>query len=51
MSRAQLKKHLTALTKEQIIEVMLELYNARKETKEYPFIKHPERQHDVFSHK
>lgn len=35
MSRTQLKKHLTALTKEQIIEVMLELYDARKEAKEY----------------
>ncbi len=35
MSRTQLKKHLTALTKKQIIEVMLELYDARKEAKEY----------------
>ena len=35
MSKAQLKKHLSALTKEQIIEVILELYDARKEAKEY----------------
>lgn len=35
MSKAQLKKQLSALTKEQIIEVMLELYDARKEAKEY----------------
>ncbi|WP_341459999.1 DUF6155 family protein [Parabacteroides goldsteinii] len=35
MSKAQLKKHLSALNKEQIIEVMLELYDARKEAKEY----------------
>ena len=35
MSKAQLKKHLAALTKEQIIEVILELYDARKEAKEY----------------
>lgn len=35
MSKAQLKKQLSALTKEQIIEVILELYDARKEAKEY----------------
>ena len=35
MSKVQLKKHLSALNKEQIIEVMLELYDARKEAKEY----------------
>ncbi len=35
MSKVQLKKHLAQLTKEQIIEVMLELYDARKEAKEY----------------
>ena len=35
MSKAQLKKHLIKLTKEQIIDVVLELYEARKEAKEY----------------
>ena len=35
MSKSQLKKHLTALTKEQVIDVVLELYEARKEAKEY----------------
>ena len=35
MSKAQLKKHLSDLTKEQVIEVILELYDARKEAKEY----------------
>lgn len=35
MSKAQLKKHLSTLNKEQIIEVILELYDARKEAKEY----------------
>ena len=35
MSKAKLKKHLQTLTKEQVIEVMLELYDARKEAKEY----------------
>ena len=35
MSKAKLKKHLQMLTKEQVIEVMLELYDARKEAKEY----------------
>ncbi len=33
--KPNLKKHLSALTKEQIIEVILELYDARKEAKEY----------------
>ncbi|WP_291530228.1 DUF6155 family protein [Bacteroides sp. UBA939] len=35
MSKAQLKKQLSSLSKEQIIEVVLELYDARKEAKEY----------------
>lgn len=35
MPKSQLKKHLTALTKEQVIDVVLELYEARKEAKEY----------------
>ena len=35
MSKAKLKKYLQTLSKEQIIEVMLELYDARKEAKEY----------------
>ena len=34
MSKAQLKKNLMALTKEQVIDVVLELYDARKEAKE-----------------
>ena len=35
MSKAKLKKHLQSLPKERIIEIMLELYDARKEAKEY----------------
>ena len=35
MSKAQLKKHLLGLTQEQVIDVILELYDARKEAKEY----------------
>ena len=35
MSKAQLKKNLMALTKEQVIDVVLSLYDARKEAKEY----------------
>lgn len=35
MSKASLKKELQNLTKEQIIEVVLDAYDARKETKEY----------------
>ena len=35
MSKAQLKKHLIKLTKEQVVDVVLELYDARKEAKEY----------------
>ncbi len=35
MSKAQLKKKLIALTKEQVIDVVLELYDARKEAKEF----------------
>ena len=31
MSKAKLKKYLQTLSKEQVIEVMLELYDARKE--------------------
>lgn len=35
MSKAQLKKHLSTLNKEQLIEIMIGLYDARKEAKEY----------------
>ena len=35
MSKAQLKKHLASLDKSQIIEVVMELYEARKEAKDY----------------
>ena len=35
MSKAQLKKNLMALTKEQVVDVVLALYDARKEAKEY----------------
>ena len=31
MSKAKLKKYLQTLSKEQVIEVMLELYDARKD--------------------
>lgn len=31
MSKAKLKKYLATLTKEQLIEVITELYDARKE--------------------
>ena len=34
MSKAQLKKHLLKLTQEEVIDVILELYDARKEAKE-----------------
>lgn len=35
MSKTTLKKQIKELTKEQLIEVMLELYDARKEAREY----------------
>ena len=35
MSKAKLKKHLLSLTKEQITDIVLELYDARKEAKDY----------------
>lgn len=35
MSKARLKKTLSGLSKEQIIEVLTEMYDARKEAKEY----------------
>lgn len=35
MSKTSLKKQLKSLTKEQLVEVMLELYDARKEAREY----------------
>lgn len=35
MSKAKLKKYLQTLSKEQVIEVMFELYDARKEAKDY----------------
>ena len=36
MPKAKLKKHLLSLTKEQITDIVLELYDARKEAKDYP---------------
>lgn len=35
MSKTKLKKYLQTLTQEQIIEVMMDLYEARKDAKEY----------------
>lgn len=35
MSKAKLKKHLSTLTHDQVVEVILDLYDARKEAKEY----------------
>ena len=35
MSKAQLKKYLNTLEKPQIIEMVMELYNARKEARDY----------------
>ena len=35
MSKTTLKKQLKELTREQLIEVMLELYDARKDAREY----------------
>lgn len=35
MSKAKLKKYLQTLSKEQVIEMILELYDARKEAKDY----------------
>ena len=35
MSKAKLKKYLQTLSKEQVIEVTLELYDARKDAKKY----------------
>ena len=35
MSKAKLKKYLQTLSKEQVIEVMLELYDAWKDAKKY----------------
>ena len=35
MSKTTLKKQLNELTREQLIEVMLELYEARKDAREY----------------
>ena len=35
MSKAQLKKHLNTLEKSQIIEMVMELYDARKEARDY----------------
>lgn len=31
MSKAKLKKHLSALSKEQVVDIMLQLYDASKE--------------------
>lgn len=35
MSKAKLKKHFDTLTRDQVVEVVLDLYDARKEAKEY----------------
>lgn len=35
MSKAQLKKELETMSREQIIQVVLDAYNARKETRDY----------------
>lgn len=35
MSKAKLRRFLLAHTKEQVIDIMLELYDAKKEAKEY----------------
>lgn len=35
MSKAKLKKYLQTLPQEQLVEIILDLYNARKEAKEY----------------
>ena len=35
MSKAKLKKHLLSLPKELVVEIVLELYEARKEAKDY----------------
>ena len=35
MSKAKLRRFLSAHTKEQVIDIMLELYDAKKEAKEY----------------
>lgn len=35
MSKARLKKYLLTLTQEQVVDVVMELYDARKEAKEY----------------
>ena len=35
MSKAQLKKHMKTLEKDEIIEMVMEMYDARKEAKEY----------------
>jgi len=35
MSKPKLKKYLLSLTKEQITNILLELYDARKEAKDY----------------
>lgn len=35
MSKEKLKKHLSALTKEQITDIVLKLYDTHKEAKDY----------------
>lgn len=35
MSKAKLKKHLLSLTKEQVVDIMLELYGVSKEANEW----------------
>lgn len=38
MSKATIKKLLRSMSKEQIIEMVIEMYDARKEAKDYPSI-------------
>ena len=35
MSKAKLKKHMLSMTKEQVVDVMLELYSSSKEAKSW----------------
>ena len=49
MSKIQLKKHLAALTKEEVIALVLNLYDVKKEAKEYlEFIVNPDREVVIF---
>ena len=49
MSKIQLKKHLAALTKEEVIALVLNIYDVKKEAKEYlEFIVNPDREVVIF---